>query len=109
MRPSRADLRDDRARRLTARMSSAPLARRGAVMIERPLALLTIGLSVSAGCGGDPSGSTEIGGAGGSSTSGTGAGGSEASTCPDTPNASGPVVDMEWPAPSNVGHDVLPG
>src|SRR4051812_63133 len=78
-------------------------------MIRRPLALLTIGFSVLAGCGGDPSGTGDTGGSGGSAAGGSAAGGSEAGACPDAPNAAGPVVDMEWPAPSNVGHDALPG
>ncbi len=41
---------------------------------------------------------------------GEGGGGSALATCKkDQPNAAGPVVDMEWPAKVNTGHDALEG
>ncbi len=54
------------------------------------------------------------GSSGAHASAGTNAGGSSGANpgvdaCPDTPNAAGTIVDLQWPALSNVGHDALEG
>jgi plastocyanin len=49
------------------------------------------------------------GGAGGAGGAGGGGPGPGVDACPDAPNAPGPVLDLAWPAASNVGHDAAEG
>ena len=71
---------------------------------------------VSFGCGGngnDGSGAPSGGGgvsAGGGAPAGSGGGGaSHVEACTNKTNPSGPLVDLAWPAASNVGHDAVEG
>lgn len=71
-------------------------------------------LGAAAGCSG--SGHAAAGGGGGTSgpdplfgTDGHGKGDVAQAPCDGVTNARGPVIDMAWPSPSNVGHDGAEG
>ncbi len=68
------------------------------------------GSEASSGTGAS-SGAGASDGAGGSSGSGAACGGSDTGTnaCAGMVNPAGPVVDLPWPAVSNVGNDVAEG